>query len=68
MEMKIIDADGHVMEDQTLLDYLEEPYRSGSYNGGLIGPIRNVLGDCISLPRLPPLGHIQEKFKGVWWG
>lgn len=45
MEMKIIDADGHVMEDQTLLDYLEEPYRSGSYNGGLIGPIRNVLGN-----------------------
>ena len=45
MEQKLIDADGHVIEDETLMDYLEEPYRSGKTQGGIIGPIRNVLGN-----------------------
>jgi len=45
MEQKLIDADGHVIEDETLMDYLEEPYRSCKTQGGIIGPIRNVLGN-----------------------
>ncbi|MBI2090536.1 MAG: amidohydrolase [Deltaproteobacteria bacterium] len=43
--MNIIDADGHVIEDESLLDYVDEPYRSGKTKGGIIGPIRNVLGN-----------------------
>jgi hypothetical protein len=42
MEQPLIDADGHVIEDETLMDYLEKPYRSGKTQGGIIGPIRNV--------------------------
>ena len=30
METRVIDADGHVHEDATLADYIEEPYRSQS--------------------------------------
>ena len=45
MEQGLIDADGHVIEDESLLDFLEEPYRSGKTRGGMIGPIRNVLGN-----------------------
>ncbi|MBI2357914.1 MAG: amidohydrolase [Deltaproteobacteria bacterium] len=45
MGMNIIDADGHVIEDETLLDYLDEPYRSGKTKGGIIGPVRSVLGN-----------------------
>jgi uncharacterized protein len=45
LEQKLIDADGHVLEDETLMDFLEEPYRSCKAQGGIIGPIRNVLGN-----------------------
>ena len=44
MGQRLIDADGHVIEDETLMDFLEEPYRSCRTQGGIIGPIRNVLG------------------------
>ena len=45
MQARLIDADGHVIEDETLMDFLDEPYRSCRTQGGIIGPIRNVLGN-----------------------
>ncbi len=33
---RVVDADGHVFEDATITDYIEEPYRSRSnFKGGL---------------------------------
>ena len=45
MSWNLIDADGPVIEDESLIDFLEEPYRSSRAQGGIIGPIRNVLGN-----------------------
>lgn len=28
MQRTVIDADGHILEDETLSDYIDEPYRS----------------------------------------
>ena len=28
MSLPVIDADGHVIEDESIVDYIEEPYRS----------------------------------------